>query len=139
LLVKAADAGEYARSEASGGNGMSISAETEFELAVPPGITVPKPSEVAGYLARHADLAEIVPRACGAALERVGRAAQLSLELFRDPESDDEYLTLYVRQWAYAPDLLDRIEALSADLCPEAPDAAGLLLITTDFQPPRRP
>ena len=117
---------------------MSSQAKTAVEAVLPASVLVPAmSSEVQGYLADHPEMLASVHRGCRAAGERLGDRAQLSLELFRDPEADDQYLTLYVRQARYEPDLLDRIEDLTAQLHEEAPDAAESLLITTDFQPPR--
>ena len=71
------------------------------------GITVPRSREVNAYLRQHPDLAELVPMLCAEARREFGRATELSLEVYRDPEVDDSYLTLYVRQANYETDLLD--------------------------------
>jgi hypothetical protein len=60
------------------------------------------------------------------------------LELYRDPEIDDEYLTLYVRQRRYDADkLLEEIEDLRAGSQAALRETSGWLLVTTDFRPPR--
>ena len=67
----------------------------------------------------------------------MGRRAQLSLELYRDPEVSDAYLTLYARQEDYEPGLMDELEEVSKQLDEHLEGTSGFLLLTTDFQPPR--
>ncbi len=62
---------------------------------------------------------------------------ELSLEVYRDPEIDDEYLTLYVRQSEYDLTIMDRIDEVREQLAALLNHVSGSLLITTDFCPPR--
>ena len=71
------------------------------------------------------------------AANRFGGSAQLSLELYQDPEVEDSYLTLYVRQEPYDADILDQIEDVSRLFDAELATLSGWLLITTDFGAPR--
>ena len=75
--------------------------------------------------------------ACERASERFRETAQLSVELYRDPEFDDQYLTLYVRQERYQDDILKAIEGLSGAYEGELSGRAGWFLVTTDFEQPR--
>jgi hypothetical protein len=109
----------------------------ELAAATNAGIDVPRPADLAAYLARYPcmlqPLIQVSRRAAGAFSSDV----HLSLELHRDREIDDEYLALYIRQQRYTPDILDGIERLSSNLRPELGFPAGWLLITTDFRPRR--
>lgn len=58
-------------------------------------IKIPKPAEVRAYLLRYPDLTDLLPFICKIARERVGIRPELSLEVYHDPEIEDEYLTLY--------------------------------------------
>ena len=50
------------------------------------------------YLDEHGDLSQLLPEICGQIRKQFGPEAELSLELYRDPEINDRYLTLYLRQ-----------------------------------------
>lgn len=115
-----------------------ITAEPEEALTVLwlAGIVLPALADVRTYLVDHPDMADTVLVVCQASRQLFGARAQLSLELYRDPEIDDQYLTLYVRQRAYQADLLAIIDDLRASLRWALSGTAGWLLITTDFQPP---
>ncbi|MDZ7364199.1 MAG: hypothetical protein ONB46_26330 [candidate division KSB1 bacterium] len=100
-------------------------------------IVVPEPAEVRDYLFRYADMIDLVLSVCKSAREKFAAPTQLSLEWYRDPEIDDEYLTLYVSQKNYEANILDAIENISAPFDPELSTKSGWLLVTTVFCPPR--
>lgn len=100
------------------------------------GIRIPRPAEVRGYLLRFPDIVGVVRAAAMAAWARLGTKAQLSLELYRDPEIAHEYLTLYARQQHYDDSILEMIDEVSADHEEALTGTAGWLLVTTDFGPP---
>jgi hypothetical protein len=100
------------------------------------GVRIPMRDEVYFYLIRHHDLTDLVPVVVGAAWDRFGDRAQLSLEVYRDPEIEDEYLTLYVRQQRYDPEIMDRIKEAWLDYQDKLVGKSGWLLLTTDFCPP---
>ncbi|MDD5309205.1 MAG: hypothetical protein PHU25_17975 [Deltaproteobacteria bacterium] len=62
---------------------------------------IPQPDEIRVYLALFPDPADLAADLCAAAAQRFGDRAQVSLELYRSREFDDEYLTIYVRQERY--------------------------------------
>ena len=62
--------------------------------------------------------------------------AVLSIEVFSEPDEDDEYLSLYVRQEEYQDDILDRIDVIRAQMRGSLAANKGRVLLTTDFQPP---
>ena len=104
------------------------------------GIRIPHPAEVSGYVERFSDLMQVIRKGCELAALEFTPGAALSLELYVDPEIDDRYLSLYVRQAAYEPDVMERIERVQAEADAYLDDAAlddsvGWFLITTDFQP----
>lgn len=92
--------------------------------------------ELSAYLSQHPDLASRLPSLCSEARGEFPPPTELSLELYRDPEIDDRYLALYVRQESYEEDLLDRIEQARAAYRPMLVGLNGHFLLTTDFQPP---
>jgi hypothetical protein len=100
------------------------------------GIKIPKPYEVQTYLFKFPDLNPILKDVCKAAIEEFAQDSILSLELYVDPETNDEYLTLFVRQKQYSEDIMDRIEKVQDRIRHYLADKNGSLLITTDFQHP---
>lgn len=101
-------------------------------------LLTPNPDQVRDYLTQDQAFQELVLVICKRAREEFGPDTELSLELYRDPEIDDEYLTLYVRQPSYNADILDRIERVGQKFAEPLEKASGYLLLTTDFRPPRR-
>jgi len=101
------------------------------------GILLPKRDELETYLDRHAELASLLDDMCKQARAAFGRTAELSLEVYNDPEIVDRYLTLYVRQDSYPSDIIDRIDAVCAGFHRSLESASGYFLVTTDFRRPR--
>ena len=106
------------------------------ELALTPKVLVLNPAEVRDYLASHPDMVELVERVCDDAVVRFGARGQVLLELYCDPEIDDEYLTVLVRQARYEKGLLQEFRELMAAHDAEVSRCSGWLIITTDFRPP---
>jgi WD40 repeat protein len=100
-------------------------------------VLLPQPADVDRYLAAHRALGKLLPTICAKAREVFGSSDELSLELYKDPEIDDQYLTLYVRQQRYAPDLMEKIDRFSRQFDDSLEKPSGYLLITSDFRRPR--
>jgi hypothetical protein len=128
-----------ARRYADPQNSTDVTSEIEAALSWlgSEGIVIPQPAAVRDYLLRYPDMADLLPLVCKVARERLGKDTQLSLELYRDPEIDDEYLTLYVRQENYDEHILEMLESVSAEYEEKLTESSGWLLVTTDFRPPR--
>ena len=99
-------------------------------------IRIPQPSEVQDYLLQHSGTADAVKTICQAVSDRFKESTQLSLEVYRDPEIQDEYLTLYVRQRNYNNQLLNIINEIETEHESLFTNKSGWLLVTTDFRPP---
>jgi hypothetical protein len=91
--------------------------------------------EIADYLARYPDLATHLP-AIVAKTRSEFPDGQLCLDLYRDPEIDDSYLTLCVRLVHYDTEIMDRIERASKSFEDCITPDRGYLLLMTDFRPP---
>lgn len=100
------------------------------------GITIPRPSEVRDYLIRYSDMTDLVLSVCGLTRQQFDSQVQLSLEVYHDPEIEDEYLTLYVRQRNYDEDILGTIEDIYAQYEGKLTGKSGWFLMTTDFRSP---
>lgn len=100
-------------------------------------IVIPNPEELRNYLHRYTDIIELVMSVCEETRNHFILPTQLSLELYRDPEIDDQYLTLYVRQNKYEKDIMNKIEEIRLSYCDVLADKTGYFLLTTDFQFPK--
>src|SRR5579862_7668969 len=100
-------------------------------------VLVPRPSAVIDYVAMHHDLAQLLPEICDSVRRNLGPDVELSLEIYQDPEIDDCYLTLYVRQDTYDMEMMERLDAVSRPFDALLDAVSGYLLITTDFHRPQ--
>lgn len=101
------------------------------------GIRIPDVAAVRDYLLRYPDMTDVVALVCDLAADHFEPGTQLSMEVYHDPEIEDEYLTLYVRQDRYREGLLDTVDSL-CELCErELAQGSGWLLVTTDFAAPK--
>jgi hypothetical protein len=91
--------------------------------------------QIREYLLQFVDLAEVVPHAVEAAKQHFPEA-QLVLEVYRDPEIDDEYLALYVRLSRYDDTVMERIAAAEAEYLDRLAGKSGWIQLTTDFRTP---
>lgn len=101
------------------------------------GLIVPNPIDVESYLAQHPDLAELLDEFCAIIRAAFGTPTELSLEVYDDPEIDDQYLTLYIRQTTYPHDMIDRIDAVCVGFHRKLEAVSGYFLVTTDFRRPK--
>lgn len=100
-------------------------------------IEMPQLQGVISYLREHEDMLGLVSAVCRVArTECFPNGTQLSLELYHDPEIEDEYLTLYVRQEEYNRDTLRKIKAILSGYGEMLAGKSGWLLVTTDFEQP---
>jgi len=99
-------------------------------------VLLARPDEIDAYLQEHPTIGALLPAICMKAREAFGPAAELAIRLYHDPEIDDCYLTVYVRQNSYEPGILERIDAILSEFASELEDASGFLLLTTDFRRP---
>ena len=99
-------------------------------------ILIPRRSEVYEYLVYHPDMLEMLPSICKAVANEFSKDAQLSLEIYSDPEIDHRYLTIYVRQKEYTEQILERISRVRTGFSRKLTEKRGRILITTDFDNP---
>ncbi len=97
------------------------------------GVLIPCREDISGYLLRYPDTTGWLVALARAAREQLPADVQLNLELYRDPEVDDRYLTLYMRQQEYLRGLLDRAEAIMSQFPHELETCSGWILLTTDI------
>ena len=94
-------------------------------------------AEIRDYLEQHRDLTPLLTPICEQVRKEFRPPDELAIQLYRDPEIKDEYLTLYIRQPRYDANIMARIERLSDAFSERLEHASGYLLLTTDFSAPR--
>lgn len=99
------------------------------------GIEFPHVDAVVDYCVRNPGFYDVFLYASILTKEEFGDNSQISVELYRDPECDDEYVSIYVRQDSYDNDILERIEEVCKEYEVALTDTSGWLLVTTDFKP----
>ncbi len=116
---------------------VAIATETVLDSLQPLRIAIPELAAVRDYLVDYPDMADLLPSVCKATREQFENDTQLSLEVYRDPEIDDKYLTLYIRQQQYDEYILDSIKSVWAEYQDNLIGKSGCILVTTDFDLPR--
>ncbi len=99
-------------------------------------VTVSRPAEVRNYLNQYLHLTELILPVCKTARSKFENRAKFYLEVYRDPEIEDEYLALYVRQKAYEDDVLKLIREIARESLYQGLEGKkGWFTVTTDFKP----
>lgn len=111
--------------------------EKVLNLILHHNILIPRPDSLRNYLLQHLDMLNVLPLICKIAFDRGGSSSQLSLEVYRDPEIQDEYLTLYVRRSQYDESIIKLIDEITIECQEYFKDSEGWLIVTTDFRPPQ--
>ncbi len=100
------------------------------------GFIFPNPGEVARYLRQNIGLYDVVLYACMLTEETFGNTAQITLDIYSDPEIDDEYLSICIRQSRYDADIMEKIDSICSRYEKALIDQTGWFIVTTDFRPP---
>ena len=98
------------------------------------GVDIPHPSSLKDYMIAHPNIWEVVIYATEIARLHFGDNAQLSLEVYSDPEIDDNYVTLYIRQNEYDDNLMRQIKKIRKTYESMLVGKSGWFLVTTDFR-----
>ena len=114
-----------------------VAAGFPFSGLTPLNIHIPDMARVSEYLARHGEIGKHLPEICAALRQAVGSNSEISLEIYKDPEIADSYLTLYVRDKKYSRAFMEHINAISSRFDDQLSEVPGNVVITTDFLPPR--
>lgn len=99
-------------------------------------IDIAHPAEVFDYILQSPGLDLIVMYACILTENEFRCDSTITLDIYQDPESDDRYLTIYVRQNEYDTNIIKRMDKICDEYEPTLNDQSGWLLLTTDFKSP---
>ena len=116
-----------------------VTSEIEGDLSyvIALGILIPQPSELRQYFLAHPEILDVIVAVCEAVRHKFAAPTQLSLEIYKDPEIEDEYPTLYVRQTQYDKNLLGQLKKSRSEYEQILVINNGWFLLTTDFRPPK--
>jgi hypothetical protein len=102
------------------------------------GIIIPDVTDVRDYLMKHPDMDDLLIFACARAVELFGETAEISLEVYHDPEEEDKYLILYIRQYKYQRNIKAEIRDLRSQYRSKLIESSGWFLVTTDYKSPSK-
>ena len=102
-------------------------------------VDIPQGEEIRRYLAGHAEGLSLLVPIVARARQEFPVPAQLSLELYHDPETAEQDLKLYVRQASYEQGFWRRLLKICEPFEETfAGMSAGWLHVTTDYRSPNR-
>jgi hypothetical protein len=111
--------------------------EACVKLLAAAGVQVADADAVKGYLLRRPDLTPVVWAVASRAKARCGNGDQVALDLYRDPEIEQEHLVIYLRFQEYGEEAMRTLRGLGEEAAVLLRRVAGWLLVTTDFRTPR--
>jgi len=89
--------------------------------------------DVLKYLSKYPDMIEVMPNILQIAFEEL-KNAKFKLEVYHDPEIEDEYLILYARFPNYNKDIIEKIDAVGKKCIDLLINKSGWLIVDTDFK-----
>jgi len=101
-------------------------------------INIAHRGEVLDYIVRNSGLDLVVMYACILTENEFRHDSTITLDIFQDTESRDEYLTLYVRQEEYDRDIIARMDRICDEYEPALTGQSGWVLLTTDYKSPHQ-
>ncbi|HMW40667.1 MAG TPA: hypothetical protein PKD57_14765 [Saprospiraceae bacterium] len=112
--------------------------ETLLEELKPLGVLIPEPDQVKSYLSQYPSLAEKLPDICAKVKTIPQNPAELSLEVKKRIESQEEVFTLYVRPSQYDDQLFNKLLDAMDEFGEWLSTQEGWIYVTTDFKSVRR-
>jgi len=89
--------------------------------------------DVFKYLSKCPDMIEFMPDILQIAFEEL-KDAKFKLEVYHDPEIEDEYLILYVKFFNYNKDIIEKIDVVEKKCVDLLIDKTGWLIVDADFK-----
>lgn len=96
-------------------------------------VEVVRPEEVWDYLSRSPDTQRATRAAVVKAQALVPGRSRLHLEVYSDPEADDQYLSLLIRADDYPSTFHQILDEVQEEVLLALPAQAGWLVVSTDF------
>ncbi len=125
-----------AQNLATSSNGITPTVESALLSLVQAGVRILEPGRVGGYLLRYPGLVGVLPFIQASLKRNFGSRSSVTLQLYDDPEIENEYLILYVRLQEYNEGFLETLDAVRSAYRRRLSGSSGRLFVSTDFQPP---
>jgi len=100
-------------------------------------VNVPEIELIQDYFSDHPDIEEVVTIAAINTRKYFNQATEVSLEMYYDLDSEEQYLILYVRQESYSEDIIERIDKVCESYESGLANLSAWFVVSTDFQPPK--
>ncbi len=97
-------------------------------------ITTNRTSDIKDYLYSHPDMVNFVKRISETTRDYFGDSAYLTLELYKDPEIDDKYLTLLINDRNAPGLILDKIYKIIEGYEKDFSELSGWLMLGPDYR-----
>ena len=101
------------------------------------GISLPDVQSVTSYITAHPDTGPLLEQLASKLSVSFGNSADVTLEVYCDPEIDDRYLTFYLRKPDLSPSDLELIDHISEEFSPGLATTSGWVVVIPDFRPSR--
>jgi hypothetical protein len=89
------------------------------------------------YLLQFTDLLDVTPKVIDVA-KKYFPEAQLVMDVYQDPEINDDHLVLYVRLNHYDKSVIERLRKARAEFRNYLANKKGWIHLTTDFRKPEK-
>jgi hypothetical protein len=100
-------------------------------------ILIPDIDDVQNYLIHYPDIIDLIVPICMLVKEKFQPPAQVSLEIYHDPEIVDEYISIEIRQEKYDESVRKRIDEIRNEYDEKLIDKNGWIFVGTDYRQPR--
>lgn len=99
-------------------------------------IQIPEESSdsVGEYLILHPQITDNLDQISQILRQNLGQEPEISLEVYEDPEIEDEYLVFYIKDKNQNPELLGKIDKMFEEIYPLIENSSGWVLLTPDFR-----
>lgn len=98
------------------------------------GIEIKDSDSIMNYLERYTDIIDILSSICKKVKQEFDKDVKLSLEVYKDPEIDHEYLIIYMKPTKYDKNVEKIINNILDEYEEALSECQGWLLLTTDFR-----
>ena len=98
------------------------------------GVVISDIDYIRNYLLCYPDIIDLILPICRHVKKEFPSPAQVLLEVYRDPEIDDKYISIEICQKEYDENVMKQIEQIEAEHQEELIGKSGWIIVTTNFR-----